>query len=33
MNVLETEYQYVLICPKYYDIRTKYMYIKIYYYS
>ena len=31
MSVLETEYHYVLICPKFYNLRTNY--IKIYYYT
>ena len=25
MNVLETEYHYLLICPKFYNLRTKYI--------
>ena len=29
MHVLETEYHYLLICPKFYNLRTKY--IKKYY--
>ena len=31
MNVLETEYHYLLICPNFYNLRTKY--IKKYYYK
>ena len=31
MNVLEKEYHYLLICPKLYNLRTKY--IKKYYYT
>ena len=33
MNILETEYHYLLVCPNYYNLRTKYMYIKIYYFT
>jgi len=25
MNVLETEYHYLLVCPKFYNLRTKYI--------
>ena len=31
MSVLETEYHYLLVCPKFYNLRTKY--IKKYYYT
>ena len=30
MNVLETEYQYLLICPKFYSLRTKYIFFLLY---